>query len=64
MEITPLHSFILEKPPVAQLVKNSPTFYGTQRFITLFPTALSAGPCPKPDKSSPYCLILLPYVPF
>jgi hypothetical protein len=27
-------------PPVAQLLKNFPTFYGTQRFITVFTRAL------------------------
>jgi hypothetical protein len=26
----------LEKPPVAQLLKNFPAFYGTRRFITVF----------------------------
>jgi hypothetical protein len=29
----------MEKPPVAQLLKNFPTFYGTRRFITVFTTA-------------------------
>jgi hypothetical protein len=31
---------LLEKPPVAQLLKNFPTFYGTRRFITMFKRAL------------------------
>jgi hypothetical protein len=31
---------ILEKPPVAQLLNNFPTFYGTRRFITVFARAL------------------------
>jgi hypothetical protein len=31
---------LLEKPPVAQLLKNFPTFYGTRRFITVFTRAL------------------------
>jgi hypothetical protein len=30
----------LEKPPVTQLFKNFPAFYGTLRFITLFTKAL------------------------
>jgi hypothetical protein len=35
MELT-----LLEKPAVAQLLKNFPTFYGTQRFIIIFTIAL------------------------
>jgi hypothetical protein len=31
---------LLEKPPVVQLLKNFPKFYGTRRFITVFTTAL------------------------
>jgi hypothetical protein len=31
---------ILEKPPVVQLLKNFPTFYGTRWFITVFTGAL------------------------
>jgi hypothetical protein len=31
---------LLEKPPVVQLLKNFPTFYGTRRFITVFTRAL------------------------
>jgi hypothetical protein len=31
---------LLEKPPIAQLLKNFPTFYGTRRFITVFTRAL------------------------
>jgi hypothetical protein len=31
---------LLEKPPVAQLLKNFPTFYGTRRFFTMFTRAL------------------------
>jgi hypothetical protein len=27
---------LLEKPPIVQLLKNFPAFYGTQRFITVF----------------------------
>jgi hypothetical protein len=30
----------LEKPPVVQLLKNFPTYYGTRRFITVFTTTL------------------------
>jgi hypothetical protein len=30
----------MEKPPVVQLLKNFPTFYGTRRFITAFTRAL------------------------
>jgi hypothetical protein len=33
-------SRVLEKPPVAQLLKNFPTFYGTRKLITVFITAL------------------------
>jgi hypothetical protein len=31
---------LLEKPPVAQPLKNFATFYGTRRFITVFTRAL------------------------
>jgi hypothetical protein len=34
-QLTPC-SCVLEKPPVAQLLKNFQTFYGTRRFITVF----------------------------
>jgi hypothetical protein len=37
------HSWIwalLEKPPIVQLLKNFPAFYGTRRFITVFTRAL------------------------
>jgi hypothetical protein len=33
---TPWSWALLEKPPVAQLLKNLPTFYGSRRFITVF----------------------------
>jgi hypothetical protein len=29
-----------EKPPIVQLLKNFPAFYGTRRFITMFTRAL------------------------
>jgi hypothetical protein len=38
-----IHSWswaLLEKPPVVQLLKNFPAFYGTRRFITVFTRAL------------------------
>jgi hypothetical protein len=38
--ITPCSGVLLEKPPVAQLFRNFPTFYGTTRFITVFTRAL------------------------
>jgi hypothetical protein len=31
---------LLEKPPIVQLLKNFPAFYGTRRFITMFKRAL------------------------
>jgi hypothetical protein len=31
---------LLEKPPIVQLLKNFPAFYGTWRFITVFTRAL------------------------
>ena len=31
---------LLEPPPILQLLKNFPTFYGTRRFITMFTRAL------------------------
>jgi hypothetical protein len=33
-------SWVLQKPPVAQLFKNFPTCHGTRRFITVFTGAL------------------------
>jgi hypothetical protein len=33
---TPWSRALLEKPSLSQLLKNFPTFYGTQRFITVF----------------------------
>jgi hypothetical protein len=44
-----------EKPPVAQLLENFPTFHGTWRFITVFARALHY---PEPDESNPYQSIL------
>jgi hypothetical protein len=44
---------LLEKPPIVQLLKNFPAFYGTRRFITVF-----TGPYPEPDQSNPYHPIL------
>jgi hypothetical protein len=35
-ELMPRSSTLLEKSPVAQLLKNFPTFYGTRKFITVF----------------------------
>jgi hypothetical protein len=31
---------LLEKPPILQLLKNVPAFYGTRRFITVFTRAI------------------------
>jgi hypothetical protein len=31
---------LLEEPPILQLLKNFPVFYGTRRFITVFTKAL------------------------
>jgi hypothetical protein len=36
---------LLEKQPVAQLLKNFPAFYGTRTFTTIFKRALH-GPYP------------------
>jgi hypothetical protein len=38
--LTPRSWALLEKQPVAQLLKKIPTFYGTRRFITVFKRAL------------------------
>jgi hypothetical protein len=37
-QLTPRSRALLEKPPVAQPLKNFPTFYGARRFITVFTT--------------------------
>jgi hypothetical protein len=34
---------LLEKPPVVQLLKNFPAFYGTRRFITVLTRALESA---------------------
>jgi hypothetical protein len=39
-KLSPCSWALLEKPPVAQLLKNFPAFYGTRRFITVFTRAL------------------------
>jgi hypothetical protein len=39
-ELTPCSRVSLVKPPVAQLLKNFPKFYGTRVFITVFTKAL------------------------
>jgi len=36
MELTPCSQVLLEKLMVTQLVQKFPTFWGTQRFITMF----------------------------
>jgi hypothetical protein len=38
-ELTPWTQVLLEKPAVAQLLKNFPIFYRTRSFITMFTTA-------------------------
>jgi hypothetical protein len=43
-EITSWNSVLLEKPPVAQLLKNFLPFYGTRRFITVLTRALHWSP--------------------
>jgi hypothetical protein len=45
---------LLEKPPVVQLLKNFPKFYGTRRFITVFTRSLPL----EPHSSNPYHPIL------
>jgi hypothetical protein len=43
LSVTKLTSWswdILEKPPIVQLLKNFPAFYGTRRFITVFTSSL------------------------
>jgi hypothetical protein len=35
---------LLEKPPIVELPKNFPAFYGTRRFITVFTRALHSFP--------------------
>jgi hypothetical protein len=49
----PLTEVLLEKPPIAQLLKNFPIFYGTGRFISRFKRSSTCS-YPEPDKSNPY----------
>jgi hypothetical protein len=44
----------LEKLLVVQLLRNFPTFYEIDRFITMFKRAPSTGPYPQPDEPSPF----------
>jgi hypothetical protein len=47
-------SWAIEKLPVAQLLKNCPTFYGTRKLVTVFITALQwALSYPQPEQSIP-----------
>jgi hypothetical protein len=39
IKLTPWSWALLEKPPIVQLLKNSPAFYRTRRFIAVFPRA-------------------------
>jgi hypothetical protein len=55
MVLTPWSRVLLKKPPVAQLLKDFPTFYETRRFITVFIRALHY---PEPDETSPYYSII------
>jgi hypothetical protein len=34
--LSPYRLTLLEKPPVVQILKNFPTFYGTGRFVAVF----------------------------
>jgi hypothetical protein len=47
IDLTPYSWALLEKPPVAQLIKNFPTIHGTRGFITCSQKP-SIGPDPKP----------------
>jgi hypothetical protein len=40
MDTIPWSGVLLQKPTVAQLFKNFPTFYGTRRIIAVFTKAL------------------------
>jgi hypothetical protein len=56
-QLTPLNWALLEKPPVAQLLKSPSTFFGTRRLITRSQEPWS-GTYPGPDQFSPYHAIL------
>jgi hypothetical protein len=59
---TPRSWALLQEPPVAQVLKNSPTFYETQRFITVFTRALhsSLSTATSIQSISPYLISLRP----
>jgi hypothetical protein len=59
--LTPWNTVLLEKLTGSVLVKKSPVFYGTRRFIILFTSARHLS-LPEPDQSSP-SPIPLPEVP-
>jgi hypothetical protein len=56
--LTAWYKVLLEKPTVAQLVKELPALYGTRRLITVFSTARN---CTQPElhKSSTHSYNLL-----
>jgi hypothetical protein len=55
--LSPWSRVLLEKPPVAQLLKNFTTFYGTRSSLPCSQEP-STGSYPEPDQSSPYHPIL------
>jgi hypothetical protein len=59
---TPRSGALLEKPLVAQLLKNSPIFYGTRMFITVFkraPPLLLILSQINPVHTTPSCLMIM-----
>jgi hypothetical protein len=52
--VTPWSRVFLEKLIAAKLVQNFPTFYCTQKFITLLTEDHDTAPYPEPVGSSPY----------
>jgi hypothetical protein len=63
MQLFPWDWILLEKPPVAQPLKNFPIFYGTPKLISVL-TSSTTGPYTKPDESTPYYLTLCLWDPF
>jgi hypothetical protein len=55
--LDPWRRALLEKPPVMELLKNFPTFYGTESSLPWLQEP-STGPYPEPDQYSRYYPIL------
>jgi hypothetical protein len=57
--LTPCGCVLVQRPPVAQLLKNFPNFYGSRRFITVFTRALHWSLSSARAVSLLYCICIV-----